>query len=131
MKNTFNITPIFEIIISLISLVFSVYILPKLGSFLKEKLSEEQRKKLAEWVKIAVAAAEQKYKGSGRGAEKKKYVKEFLLSKGFTIDFDELEALLEGEVYKLTQGSGYLIGEPGEHGAWFPTTEETTAEEAE
>ena len=45
-----------------------------------------QRKELLEWVKIGVAAAEQLYKGQGRGEEKKKYVLEFLASMGFTVD---------------------------------------------
>ena len=134
MKTTFNITPILEIIISIISLIFSVYILPMFARFLKEKLTEEQRKKLAEWARVAVAAAEQLYKGSGKGAEKKKYVENFLLSKGITVNTEELQAIIEGEVYKLTQGSGYRIEipeAPEEHGSWFPTTEEVTAEAAE
>lgn len=53
-------------------------------------------------MRIAVAAAEQLWKGSEKaGAEKKQYVIEFLKSKGLTVDFEELDAMIEAEVYSL------------------------------
>jgi hypothetical protein len=47
------------------------------------------------WVTVAVEAAEQIYTGSGRGAEKKAYVIDFLTEKGFKIDADSLDKLIE------------------------------------
>ena len=46
-------------------------------------------------------AAEQLYTGSGRGAEKKAYVVEFLNSKGFKIDAETLDKLIEAAVFNL------------------------------
>ena len=50
---------------------------------------------------VAVEAAEQLYTGSGRGAEKKAYVVEFLNSKGFKIDAETLDKLIEAAVFNL------------------------------
>ena len=47
-----------------------------------------------------------------KGQEKKDYVVSFLLSKGLVFNIDEVTALIESEVYKLTQGSGYFVAVP-------------------
>ena len=101
MKNI-DLTPIFQALILLISSVITIYILPKVKAVLTEKLSAEQRENLKKWVRVAVAAAEQLY-GSKKGQEKKQYVIDFLYSKGIVFDADEVENLIESEVYKLTQ----------------------------
>lgn len=111
MFNNIDLTPIIEALIALISAIITIFILPKVTTYLKEKLSAEQREKLRQWVKIGVAAAEQIY-GSKTGQQKKEYVLSFLLSKGITFDADEVTALIESEVYKLTQGSGYFVAVP-------------------
>ncbi len=110
MKNI-DLTPIFQALILLISSVITIYILPKVKAVLTEKLSAEQRENLKKWVRVAVAAAEQLY-GSKKGQEKKQYVIDFLYSKGIVFDVAEVEALIESEVYKLTQGSGYFVSVP-------------------
>ncbi len=107
MKNI-DLTPIIEAFIAIISAFISLLIIPKLKAYLAEKLSAEQLENLKKWVKVAVAAAEQLY-GSKTGQKKKEYVLSFLLSKGLVFDVDEVTALIESEVYKLTQGSGYLV----------------------
>ena len=56
-------------------------------------------------MKIAVSAAEQIFKGSGRGEEKKQYVIAWLKERGFTVDENELDALIEAAVYELNQGT--------------------------
>jgi hypothetical protein len=109
MKNI-DLTPIFQALILLISSVITIYILPKVKVFLTAKLSSEQMENLKKWVKVAVAAAEQLY-GSKKGQEKKEYVVSFLLSKGLVFDVDEVTALIESEVYKLTQGKNYIFAE--------------------
>ena len=55
--------------------------------------------------KIGVAAAEQLYKGQGRGEEKKKYVLEFLASMGFTVDEEAINAAIEAAVNQLNGGN--------------------------
>lgn len=99
--NNIDFTPVIQAIITLISTVITVFVLPKLTAYLKEKLSAEQRTQLQQWVKIAVAAAEQIY-GGKTGQQKKEYVISFLLSKGIVFDVDEVTALIESEVFKLT-----------------------------
>lgn len=101
MKNT-DLTPLIEAFITLISAIITLFVLPKLTACLREKLSAEQLSALKEWVKIAVTAAEQLY-GSKTGQQKKEYAVSFLLSKGIVFDVDEVTALIESEVYKLTK----------------------------
>ena len=92
-----DITPIIEAVIVLVSAVVTGILVP----YLRQKLSDEKRLKLQFWVEIAVKAAEQLY-GSKAGQQKKEYVVAFLLSKGIVADIDEVTALIESEVYKLT-----------------------------
>ncbi len=90
-------TEIISGIITVLSAVVTTFLIP----YLKEKLSQEKLQKLNYWVKIACQAAEQIY-GSKTGKQKKEYVVSFLLSKGIVVDIDEVTALIESEVYKLT-----------------------------
>lgn len=92
-------TGIIEIVISLISALITAFVIP----LLKQKLSECKQEKLKFWVETAVAAAEQIY-GSKTGQQKKNYVVNFLLSKGIVVNVDEVAALIESEVYKLSAG---------------------------
>lgn len=93
----FDFTDILECIIALLSAVMTTFIVP----YIKQRLSEEKQKKLLFWVQTAVKAAEQLF-GSKAGKQKKEYVVAFLLSKGLVFDVDEVTALIESEVYKLT-----------------------------
>ena len=93
----FDFTVIIEGIIALLSAMVTTFLIP----YLKQRLSEEKQKKLLFWVQTAVKAAEQIY-GSKTGQQKKEYVVAFLLSKGVVFDVDEVTALIESEVYKLT-----------------------------
>lgn len=93
----FDFTPIFEAIITIVSLVLTGIVIP----YIKQRIGEEKTENLKKWVSIGVKAAEQIY-GSKTGQEKKEYVVSFLNSKGITFDIDEVETLIESEVYKLT-----------------------------
>lgn len=93
-----DLTEIFEGIIMLLSAIATTFIIP----VLRQKLGDEKREKLLFWIKTAVSAAEQLY-GSKTGQQKKDYVVAFLLSKGIVVDIDEVTALIESEVYKLTK----------------------------
>ena len=92
-----DITAIIEAVIALVSLLITGFLIP----YLRQKLNNEKREKLRSWVNIAVKAAEQLY-GSKTGLQKKEYVVSFLLSKGLVFDIDEVTAMIESEVYKLT-----------------------------
>lgn len=99
--NTIDITPIVNAVIALAAAAVSVFLIP----WIKSKTTDAQRKELVEWVKIGVAAAEQLYKGQGRGEEKKQYVLDFLKSKGFTVDEESVVNAIEAIVKQLnTEG---------------------------
>ena len=93
----FDVTEIVECVVLLISALITTFVVP----VLRQKLSNDKREKLIFWVKTAVSAAEQIY-GSKTGQQKKEFVVAFLLSKGIVADIDEVTALIESEVYKLT-----------------------------
>lgn len=97
---TFDITPIVEAVVAVVCAVVTCVLIP----YIKSKTTTEQQKEINAWVKIAVAAAEQIFKGSGRGEEKKQYVIAWLKERGFTVDEAELDALIEAAVYELNQG---------------------------
>jgi LL-H family phage holin len=99
--NLIDITPIINAVVALIAAAVSAFLIP----WIKSKLTAQQRNELVAWAKIGVAAAEQVYTGSGRGAEKKQYVLDFLASKGLTIDEDSVNAAIEAAVKQLnTEG---------------------------
>ena len=99
----FDVTEIIEAIVVLISALITTLLVP----YLKQKLSDEKRQKLIFWTETAVKAAEQIYAGK-TGQQKKEYVVAFLLSKGIVADIDEVTALIESEVYKLTNAAEKL-----------------------
>ena len=84
-------------VIGIIVAVAARYAIP----FLKEKYGEAKLNNIAKWVKIAVNAAEMIYTESGMGQQKKAYVLEFLNNKGFTVDMDSIENLIESAVLDL------------------------------
>ena len=96
----YDITPIFEAVAALFAALITAFVIP----YIKSKTTAEQQKEINAWVKIAVAAAEQTYVGSGRGEEKKAYVIDWLRSHGITVDEEKLDALIEAAVYELNQG---------------------------
>ena len=98
MKATYDITPIIEIVVAILSALVTTFLIP----YIKKKLSAEKLAELQKWVGIAVEAAEQIY-GSKTGKQKEEYVMAFLLSKGIVFDTNEVHNLIESEVYKLSQ----------------------------
>lgn len=100
---TMKVTDITQILMATMTLIMSV-ITAFLIPYLKEKIGEKRFAELSRWVSVAVTAAEQIYVGSGRGSEKKQYVLEFLNSKGFTVDTNVLDNLIESAVYAMKNG---------------------------
>ncbi len=93
----FNFTPIFEAIITIVSLVLTGIVIP----YIRQRIGEEKAENLKKWVSVGVKAAEQMH-GSKTGQQKKEYVISFLNSKGINFNVDEVEALIEAEVFKIT-----------------------------
>lgn len=116
----YDITPIIEAVAALIGVTITCILVP----FIRSKTTAEQQKEINAWVKIAVAAAEQIFTGSGRGQEKKQYVIAWLKERGITVDEGELDALIEAAVYELNQGIIPIEGVTLEATTTVETTEE-------
>lgn len=96
-----DITPIAEAVVMLITAVISCLLIP----WIRSKTTQAQREQLVAWTKIAVSAAEQIFKGQGRGKEKKNYVLDFLKNKGIYLDEDSVNTAIEAAVKQLnTEG---------------------------
>lgn len=92
-----DLTPIAGAIVTLSVALIAAFLLP----LIKAKTNSQQFDNILLWTQVAVEAAEMIYEGSGRGEEKKKYVEEFLKSKGFKLDTNELENLIKSAVLEL------------------------------
>ena len=99
-----DLTPIMEAIIALVVAVITAFVIP----WLKGKIDADKLEQIKLWVTVAVEAAEQLYNGTGRGEEKKAYVVKFLQEKGFTIDPDSLDKLIEAAVFNLPEYIGLI-----------------------
>lgn len=89
-----------QVIVALLTLAFSAvsaFLIP----YIKAKVSSEQLDTIKFWVNIAVEAAEMIYTGTGRGQEKKAYVVKLLNSKGFTLNPEEIDSIIEAAVLEL------------------------------
>lgn len=93
-------TMVFEAALYLVGAVVLCLLVP----YIKSKTTAEQQESINAWVRIAVKAAEQLLTGSGRGAEKKNYVLEWLDGKGITYDVAKIDAIIEAAVYELNKG---------------------------
>lgn len=96
---TVDLTQIIVAILTLAISMVSAFLIP----YIKTKVTAEQFATIKLWVQVAVQAAEMLYVGSGRGEEKKQYVLDFLKSKGFTLNMEEIENLIEAAVLELKQ----------------------------
>lgn len=92
-----DVTTIVNAVIALIAAIVSAFIVP----WIKSKTTAQQREDLIAWAKIAVSAAEQIYKGNGRGEEKKQYALDFLKANGFSVDEKSVNAAIEAAVKQL------------------------------
>ena len=105
---TIDITPIIELIISLIISIASSIIFPKVQLWINNNLSEKHIEIAKIIIQSAVSAAEQIYARSEKaGSSKKKFVMEYAKSKlaeiGLTINDKELEVYLEQAVLELKE----------------------------
>lgn len=100
-----NLTPIINAVIAIAAAVATAFLIP----WIRSKTTEGQRKELAAWIKIGVAAAEQLYAGQGRGEEKKAYVLKFLADNGYSVDLESVNAMIEAAVQQLNSAAGLTI----------------------
>ena len=92
-----DLTPIVNAVITLIAAIVTTFLIP----WIKSKIDAAKLAQIVEWVGIAVRAAEQIYNESGMGEKKKQYVLDFLADKGFTIDPNSINAMIEAAVKNL------------------------------
>lgn len=92
-----DITAVMNAVAALIAAIVSTFLIP----WIRSKITTQQREQLVAWVKIAVSAAEQIFKGSGRGEEKKQYVLDFLAKNGFSINENSVNVAIEAAVKQL------------------------------
>lgn len=99
-----NITPIITGILALLSTILTIVVIP----YIRRKTTTEQQEQIAAVIKTAVYAAEQLFRGSGRGQEKKDYVVNYLHSLGIEVDIeditDNLNVLIEATVKEMNGG---------------------------
>ena len=97
---TFN---ILKIVVAVATVFVSAYVIP----LLREKLHDSRYNRLLDMVEIAVRAAEQTIKGSGKGMEKKKEVENiiyaWLMEKGIEITPEQINQLIECAGYQMKQ----------------------------
>ncbi len=92
-----DITTVIEAVLALIGALIAAFLIP----WIKSRTNAEKLDRIELWVTVAVEAAEQIYTGSGKGAQKKAYVLEFLNSNGFDLDWDEIDMMIESAVVNL------------------------------
>ena len=93
-----DLTELFALFIGLIAALITAFVIP----YIKAKFTAEQLSTLTKWVDVGVSAAEQIFSISHQGDAKKQYVLNFLESKGYTVNTDEVDTLIEAAVNKLT-----------------------------
>ena len=94
--------------------VFTYKAWPYMKAQYEQEFNEKQRAQIKQWVTIAVHAMEMIYKESGMGETKKQAVIEFVKRKlneskeamekyGFTIDWEEINNLIEAAVKDMKE----------------------------
>lgn len=101
----FDITEIISAVITIITACITVFLIP----YLKTKLDEAKRKRIKEYVDVAVLAAEQLFPsldGEKMGKDKLNYVAKMLEAKGITFNVDDINdsvrAMIESAVREFT-----------------------------
>lgn len=92
-----NITKIIMAFGTLIMTVITCFVIP----LIRSKTNAETFSQIQFWTTIAVEAAEQIYNQPGMGKDKKAYVVQFLKDKGFSIDEEMIDNMIEAAVLEL------------------------------
>lgn len=93
-----DITPIIELIVTVLAALCSIVIIP----YIKTRLNRAQLDKAVQWVEIAVSAAEEAARVGliDKGA-KYGYAVELLEKNGITFDAPTTQALIDAKVWEL------------------------------
>ena len=83
----FDMTEVVVALIGLLSTVITCFLVP----LLKKKMDKNERELLATLIKTAVYAAEQVFRGTELGKEKKNYVFKFLKEQGINVEDERLK----------------------------------------
>ena len=100
---TINWGPIIAAVFALINAVVVYVLVP----YIKSKTTAAQQEALSKVIDTLVAAAEQLFKGTGRGPEKKAHVIESLEEMGITVDATT-DAMIEAAVYGLDKNAAMI-----------------------
>jgi hypothetical protein len=76
---------------------------------LKARLTAEKLASLDYWAGIAVKWAEANFAGSGKGAEKKEQVLEFLKGRGVILSDDELDKIVDAAVGAMNASRAAIL----------------------
>ncbi len=93
-----DLTPLIQAAIVLLGTVITAVLVP----YIRSKTDAARHDQIQSWINIAVYACEQMMRGSGRGKEKKRYVLDFLKSKGVTYDPAAVDLMIEAAVKELS-----------------------------
>lgn len=100
-----DLTPIFNAAIVLLAGIITAFVIPWVKTYvlpwLAANTTEKQRNILHGLYKTAVFAAEQIY-GSGYGQDKLEYAKNYIRGKGYTVDYDLIEATVKEHFGHIT-----------------------------
>lgn len=88
---------IFTLVLAIATYIFRKVIMP----YVESNVKKNDLDKVIALVKIAVSAAEQIFKESKAGKNKKEYVKKYLSKMGIELTDVQLNALIEATVYEL------------------------------
>ena len=97
---------LFQVLLALIPVlgaIITYFVIP----FLKEKIGNERLMQYKEWATLAVRAAEMIWTETGRGADKKAYVVNYLINlfnkNKVVITAEQMEILIESAVQELNK----------------------------
>lgn len=94
-----DITFVVEALIAIIAFAIGTFLIP----WISQKIGAAKTEELLKWVAIFVRAAEQIFRDSGVGDQKKAYVLQRLQEKGYSIDLEAIEDMIEAEVLKINR----------------------------
>ncbi len=95
-------TEMIRALVGLLTAVLTIIVIPALRRYLEQRTDKETLEKWTQYVKIAVAAAEQLFDAS-QAAEKKQYVVQWLRGQGIVFDEAAVDSMIEAAVNELHQ----------------------------
>ena len=95
---------ILKLVVSVCAALVTAYLIP----YIKTLRNDKRYASLLDAVEVAVRAAEQTFRQSGQGAQKKEevlnFISEYMTTHGFSISSYQLDQLIECAVYQMKQG---------------------------